>query len=218
MNLKTYAPLAAIVGVIAAEVVVVSPVQAASLTPGAFQLSATSPQATNLTGLTPNSFTLQFNEAFFNLNTGTSAPTGGFIGLTEGTLSITDLTFDRSSLTITNPSGAGGYINFISGLFLSGEEVFVDILASSEFIGTMVSPTNYTLAGLLEGRVRSASSTIIATGSLFSLEIGRSSTDSIGIVTVPTPALLPGLLAMGVAALRQRKQETESTQETEVEV
>lgn len=216
MNLKTYAPLAAIAGVMAAEVMMVSPVQAASLAPGAFQLSATGTQATNIKNLTSDSFTLQFNEALFNINTGASAPTGAFAGLAEGTLTIADLTFDRNSLTITNTPGANGYINFISGLVLNGEEIFVDILASSQFIGTITTPTNYSLAGLLEGRVRSSSSTALATGSLFSLEIGRSSTDSIGLVTVPTPALLPGLLGMGVAALHKRKDEAEAEAEAEV--
>lgn len=209
MNLTSYAPLAAIAGVMVAEVMMVSPVQAASLAPGAFQLSATGTQATNITNLTSDSFTLQFNEALFNINTGSSAPTGAFVGLTEGALTIADLTFDRNSLAITNTPGANGYINFISGLALNGEEIFVDILASSQFIGDINTAINYSLAGLLEGQVRSASNTALATGSLFSLEIGQSSTDSIGVVTVPTPALLPGLLGMGVAALRKRKDETE---------
>lgn len=215
MNLKALMPVAAIASVAAIEMTVISPAQAVNLSSGSFQLDSNNGSSISNFVDNDNPFTLNFNAGTFNVNNGLSQ--GVFSSLTAGAgdINITALELApnlNGSFSVTNPAtnpgGRNGYINFISGLILNGEEVFVDILTSTEFNGFVNSASSYSLVAVLEHSiVRDSNNSVFGTVLPSSLHVGpNAQQDSILVATaVPTPALLPGFVGMGIAALRKKQ-------------
>jgi hypothetical protein len=135
--------------------------------------------------------------------------TGSFIGL-SGTPVIADLV-----LTDPNPINtvfAGTFANlsvtdFISGLILGGGLTF-DLDASTlSLFGTIANANDFFIAGPVTGVFKQGGS-LVGKGFL-----GINNNDGISSISlraestpIPTPALLPGLLGIGIAAVRKRKQ------------
>ncbi len=227
MNFKSFLPIAVIAGVAAVEMVAISPVQAGVLAPGAFQLSSGigGVSIKDLAG-DKSSFTLEFNSALFDIDAGQAKPTGAFAGLTENNLIINSLLLNKvgvvantSVFTLNNTTGSEGYFNFISGLSLpDGRNIFVDILAGNNFSVPSIaslSTNNFTVFGELRGRVRDADDNVISAGFVSALNFKGSGTNSIGVATVPTPALLPGLLGMAAGILRKRSSNDNDIEESQ---
>lgn len=105
--------------------------------------------------------------------------------------------------------------SFISGLSIGSNAVTFD-LTSANFSGFFKGAKNFNLGGTFDGNFISNGVTI-GTGSLSTLNIGGSvgTSGQVATVAVPTPALLPGLLGFGVAALRKRKGEASTEVESE---
>jgi hypothetical protein len=150
-----------------------------------------------------------------NTTTGTAeigAPTTGFFGPVGTTITLQDLVLDNAGLNVWTL--ATPVTGFIQGL--GGGTITFDL---SSFRLTRILPTltddggfSATYSGIfsnLPGDVYGGSLTTQLTatgngGALFS-----------STVAVPTPALLPGLVGLGVAALRKRKGEgAEAEKET----
>jgi len=149
-------------------------------------------------------------------DSGTS--TGSFSGI-GGSGEIKDLA------TTVNEGGflAPQISEFITGITLSSGKVVsftLDSVVSTAIgIGTNRNPRSFNLADLTGFFTDTSNGQVVALGSL-SGQFGTP--DGTGISTfsgrleaseVPTPALLPGLVGMGVAALRKRKSEEEETVE-----
>jgi hypothetical protein len=216
MTLKALAPTVAIAGIAAFGIVDATPAQAMNLAPGSFQLTGTNAASldefTTSPDNTTKSFTLIFDGDAFSIASAQSA----FAGITKsGSLMIEEL-----DLTGANTSGSTvfsifnvtpdsqGYIPFITGgLSLNGETILVDILASTQFFG-VANPNNpnFNLTSpILDLRVRDSSHTVLGDGFASAVNLGGLGEDSISVVTVPTPALLPGLVGFGIAALRKKQ-------------
>ncbi len=186
-----------------------SPALAANLAPGSFILDGQS----SVTGFTKstNPFTLNFQDMLL------TSPKGNLSGLT-GTPIVGSLQLknDGSQFNITS-----GLTNFISGLFLGAEEVFLDLDATSYLTGS-INKDFYSFAGALGGTLRTADNSKVADITLGAFKVTNGvapglNRAQIGVGTeVPTPALLPGLLGMGVAALRKRKDEAVELEEAKV--
>jgi hypothetical protein len=133
--------------------------------------------------------------------------TGSFLGLT-GTPVIADLALtdpnpvNTSVLgTFANPSVS----NFITGLNLGGGLTFdLDASAVSLF-GIIANANDFFVAGPVTGVFKQGSS-LVGKGFLGVNNNDGISSISLRAEAIPTPALLPGLLGMGIAMRRQRKQ------------
>jgi hypothetical protein len=125
-----------------------------------------------------------------------------------GTPSLLSLSLTRTGNSFTTASGVQ---NFLTGLKYKGESVFLDITNAITFTGTVQNQNQYALtatnlAAVFRTANGSLSSDSIVSSLTASRSGGRSGTGSLS-VDVPTPALLPGLVGLGVAALRKRKSE-----------
>jgi hypothetical protein len=192
MNLKSLITGAAIAAtVVGGSVAASAPAQAATLTPpGGFTLDI----KTSATNITQTQFKLNFTSVSV-LNS-----SGGFSGIT-GT-SIPSLTLNKTGTTML-----AAIPGFISGLTLGGDVVTFNLLGG-ELNSFFTNATNYSVGGTFFGNLVSDNS-VSAIGSLSSTVLSsfNSGTASVAATAVPTPALLPGLLGLGVAALRKRKGE-----------
>ncbi|HZG40204.1 MAG TPA: PTPA-CTERM sorting domain-containing protein [Nodosilinea sp.] len=195
--------VASVVGISA---LAISPVQAANLAPGSFTISGTNVSSvTNFSGSGDTEFTLNFDTSPLAI-VSTSGVFSGLPGLT-GTPNIATL-----NLTGTSPGEFtfGAKNSFITGLFQDGVSIVIDLNAGSLF-GFINNPLDYGFSGILSGLLRAADGDVAVTnGTLSSFIIGAgpgSNQSSIRVSTtpIPTPALLPGLLGLGVGVLRKRK-------------
>ncbi|UBF27352.1 PTPA-CTERM sorting domain-containing protein [Kovacikia minuta CCNUW1] len=193
MGFKTLGINAAVAtAVVAGSAMAISPAQAATLTPGSFRL-------------TPPTVTQSGSNFVLNFSGSVSNATGGLTGLNG-------LSFGPTSITLA-PSGGNTFSfttpvnNFLTGT-LAGDPFTLNLLPSTfELIGTF--PGAYALgtnalsfqifsAGVLQlqGQANvSGSSSSLFRNAEFSAQ------------AIPTPALLPGLIGLGVAAFRRRKTE-----------
>jgi hypothetical protein len=190
-------------------------VQAATLAPGSFQIgSGAPPSGSSLTNFTNAGGTTTFDLNFVLPELRLATRSGTFTTLSAGAGGPT-----VQSLAFSGASGGSvfsnsGSVGFIKNIFLGATEVFVDLDAFS--VGNVTNPSNpfsvsqYNLGGGFLGRVRDSSGNVLGIGNLSALRFSNLHQAEIDIATVaavPTPALLPGLVAMGVAALRKRRGE-----------
>ena len=196
-----------------------APSQAASIGAGDFSFSGKTKILTKTGSYNnPSSVTIGFsgfsldsvNEAFSNLK-GIPKLANLTLVKTGSPLSTTPVSFIYGTAKITD---------FITGIYLDknnnshkdpGEEVSFN-LDPTNFTGSFTSATKYNFGGNFFGEVKNGN-TVMGSGFLGAVRLNRSNRASGTIATaVPTPALIPGLLGLGVAALRKRKSE-----ESEVE-
>ena len=119
--------------------------------------------------------------------------------------------------------GAATLPNFIT-IPLVGDTLIFDLLSPAiASLGNLPGPDN-TYRTVLNGQFRLASSGATLANGLLTAQVpdtfvlGTStaiSSFSISATAVPTPALLPGLIGMGVAAIRKRKDESKITEAVE---
>ena len=145
-----------------------------------------------------------------DISIGTSS--GSFTGATEVGSGAKIKDFSTGTPTAAFPTP---FIeDFITGIQLSpgtGPVLSFDLTDFNDFAQVIATPAgNFGInGGGIKGVFRDTTGTIVSRGSL----TAQFSTDSLtGVTTysgslnaVPTPALLPGLIGMGVAALRKRK-------------
>lgn len=202
MTLKSFALGSfATTAIVASSLIASAPAEAVTLAPGAFTTEGES-FLSRFSGSGDNDFTLNFRN--FTLES-----TAGVLSGTTGNPVIESLNISGSGGAFT---GAGAS-NFVTGLDLNGTDLFVDLNPFS-LSGRITSRTNYSFAGILSGQLRSSDGSIepadITLGA-FNVVLDRDNQINdaqVGVSTeIPTPALLPGLIGMGVAALRKRKSE-----------
>lgn len=202
MTLKSFALGSfATTAIVASSLIASAPAEAVTLAPGAFTTQGTS-SVTEFSGAGDTDFTLNFNN--FSLTN-----TAGVLSGTTGNPVIESLNISGSGGAFTG----AGESNFVTGLFLNGTALFVDLDPFS-LSGNFTSSTNYSLNGILSGQLRSSDGSVEpADITLGAFNVVFDSNNQInaaqvGVSTeIPTPALLPGLIGMGVAALRKRKSE-----------
>jgi hypothetical protein len=190
-------------------------VQAATLAPGSFQVSSgTNPSGSSLTNFTNSGGTTSFDLNFVLPELRLATRGGAFTTLLAGVGGPTVKALSFSGASGGNVFSNSGSTGFIRNIFLGAEEVFVDLNAFS--VGNVTGPSNplsatqYNLGGGFLGNVRDSSGNVLGIGNLSALRFSNLHQAEIDIATVaavPTPALFPGLVAMGVAALRKRRGE-----------
>ncbi|MBW4693565.1 MAG: PTPA-CTERM sorting domain-containing protein [Lyngbya sp. HA4199-MV5] len=208
MNLKSIGLNVAAATVVATGAAIASsPAQALSFNKGTFVAGG----QTSITNLTPTSFDLNFQ------NFGVTSTTGSLAGgnLT-GTPTLASLSFTKDASGNFNTSGL---TSFVTGLKYQGQDAFLDInpftfTASTAFVN---SATEYLLFSRtpFSGVFRTASLESITSITLGAVKLGTFNSSTL-TAEIPTPALLPGLLGLGVAALRKRK--AQATEEASAEV
>jgi len=169
-----------------------SPAQALSITPGsALDLSG------KVKALPSNTAPAQFNfSSFFGAGTTliSDTSTGSFAG--------PDRSGSIQNLSLTALGGSffhsGPVTNFITNI---GGGISFDL---KEFIYD-----NSKSSATFEGVFRSGTDSIFAKGGLFTTQLTQKNptTYSASIAAIPTPALLPGLIGLGMGVLRKRKKE-----------
>jgi len=186
-----------------------SPAQALSFNKGTFTAEGKS----FITGLDPlkkpTSFDLNFRG--FKVTDTTGSLAGGAL---TGTPSLSPLHLTKD---VSGNFNSDGVLNFITGLKYKGEEAFFDLnplsfLASSG--SSVSSATMYSLfssedidfTGVFRTATYSSDSTI-AFSVVKNMLLKKPINDAGVNVAIPTPALLPGLVGMGLAAWRKRKGE-----------
>jgi hypothetical protein len=107
------------------------------------------------------------------------------------------------------PGNYGATPSYITNFVYQGQNAVFNLLSGS---GVYISSSGLTFFGDdIFGEIRTLGGTLLATatGSLSGSQTSRSSDFSLSLnaTAVPTPALLPGLVGLGVAALRKRKGE-----------
>jgi hypothetical protein len=113
------------------------------------------------------------------------------------------------TLNITAPGNYVATPSYITNFMYQGQNAVFNLLSGS---GVYANINGVTFFGDdIFGEIRTLGGTLLATakGSVSSVQTGNSSDFSLSLnaTAVPTPALLPGLVGMGVAALRKRKGE-----------
>lgn len=204
MNFKTIGLNVATATVAAAGLAMtVAPAEAATLGPGGFAINGTSTLTSSLSG-----FTVSFNNPM-NLVGGNGVFAGGNLA---GTPVVDSLELDLiSSSGGLDTYSFGAVANFITGLTQEGESVVFDLNAGTLF-GNIDTLNDYTLANFgnpLTGVLKDANGSVFGTATIGVFEFsGFLNSANISIVTeaevIPTPALLPGLLGLGMGAIRRR--------------
>ncbi|OUC11544.1 MAG: hypothetical protein B0A82_27055 [Alkalinema sp. CACIAM 70d] len=159
-------------------------------------------------------------------NAGTNSPTiqlsgfsvinkyGAFSGL-SGTPTIKSLLLSDPGVVNKSPATAGTYSNnavvdFITGLTLNGKSLSFDLDASFiSLYGWVKDFNDFSIAGPITGTFRSGN-TVLGKGFLGANSIepgGPISSISLTATSIPTPALLPGLVGMGISLIRKRKRQ-----------
>ncbi|MBW4480941.1 MAG: PTPA-CTERM sorting domain-containing protein [Tildeniella torsiva UHER 1998/13D] len=153
--------------------------------------------------------TLDFEGLAGGQAVGLGASTGSFTGATSLPLPLARI----QDLTLTDIGGGmfeftGLLPSFLSGIDLPGFPGGNDL----QFDLTKFIFRQSTGDADIEGFFRLGSESIQGSG-LFTTQtnLGNPSSFSLSIEAVPTPALLPGLIGMGVAALRRKKEEVEES-------
>lgn len=209
MNFKSIGLKAVIAtAVVATSAAAMAPAQAASLTGGlAFSGGAIVPDFFSSGGTinfmpgtvnnASGSFTSLVNSAVGVGNLVLSNP-GAALSLIPGT---TQKVFDGSALTINFASLNGSPLSFVAdpskyiGTKTTAAKNFFSIAAGGSFLGTFFS-NGQTLGG---GYLNASRSGNVAKDGSYQF--------SLTATPVPTPALLPGLLALGAGVVRKRKSE-----------
>ena len=211
MNFKSLSIGAAIV--ITTGMLSANSVQAATLAPGSFQIgSGLPPAGSSLINFTNSGGTTSFDLKFILPELRLATRSGVFTTLLAGSGGPTVRNLAFSGVSGSNQFTNAGSSGFIRNIFLGATEVFVDL---NSFVINNATPspfsaTHYNLGGGFLGTVRDASGTVLGFGNLSALRSSNDHQAEIDIATiaaVPTPALLPGLVAMGIAALRKRRGE-----------
>lgn len=153
--------------------------------------------------------TLDFAGRLRGQGVGFGASTGSFFGATGSPPPIARI----RDLSL-NPLGGGLFglsapiTNFIRGVDVPGVPGGDDVqFTLTEFIFNSANGNTDSLKGFFT----TSSGTFQAIGRFTSqTDFTNPSTYSLSLKVVPTPALLPGLVGMGLAALRKRREEAES--------
>jgi len=210
MNFKKTTMTAALaVAVMTAGALATSSVEAATITAGS-KLNLSSPNGGGVNFLTsPTPKVLDFFSGISKdgQRVGVDASTGTFLGATSrpkppARIKDLDLTLLSGNLyKLTAPVN-----NFLRGIDIvggpsTGNDVQFDL---TKFIFDKATGESTAF----EGVFTSGTSSIKGIGRFTSqTDLGNPSSYSLSITAVPTPALLPGLIAMGVGMMRKRKAE-----------
>lgn len=203
MKLKTIALSAAATAVAASSLMMTdAPASAASLAPGTFTLEGGS-TVTDFSGAPDPSFTLNFTG--FGLTSSSGALTG--LTTTSG-FSVGPLGLQRVGGNFNIVSGLTG---FIQGLRLGTLDLSLNLDPGQFLTGFILGPTNYSFSNAITGTLVSTDGNVFANVGIgsFRVDLNNSSINNaqVNVETIPTPALLPGLLALGAGVLRKRKSE-----------
>lgn len=219
MNFKKIGlSLAAAVAVTAGTAVVEAPAQAASLAPGGFSLQAVgNPTVTQIGTGIGSTDKLNFSALNFNITQTTNA----LLGLTEaaGGIKVSEPLTLTSLETLANAESFSNaaVTSFITGLRLGADDVIFDLDSSNGLLSFTRVNNNYTgtsLSGVLR---KAAGGAAIAEATIASLKLSGGLTN-IQVETIPTPALLPGLIGLGLGVVRKRKLEANNKTHEAVEV
>jgi hypothetical protein len=174
--------------------------QALSLN-GGFVMNGT----TTVTGAGTTAPTLTFT------NFALGNKTGDFTGL-SGTPVIASLALTDPTPVNDSTMNQGTYSNlavpnFITGLNLGGALTFDLDPSTISLFGFITDPTNFAIAGPITGIFKQGGS-VIGKGFLGVNNNNGISSISLTATSVPTPALLPGLVGMGIATFRRQRKQT----------
>jgi len=199
---------AAAIATVAAATVSTAPVQAAAIAPN----SAINLAAPNITGggvdVTPTG--LDFYGSSVTIF-GTTIKTGQGIGVTGGNGSFSNPQFLSPLATVKDLTlSFSGNIGTLTGSvtdFITGVNFLTpsfSVAPLSLDLQTFVFNSTTGIASFT-GLFRSGTDSIAATGEFTTQRINGATSYSLTAIAVPTPALLPGLVALGVGVLRKRK-------------
>ena len=210
MNFKSIGLSAAVATAVTISGAAFLPAQAATLgTSGGFNIKGKATLSNSVSNPTLN-FSTSANK--FKLVLADLA--GGFAG--HLTTANPSQVVDVKKLVLTNLGMAPGSStnslysfgetpDFIKGLLLDGTPISFKLFADS-LGGTVTNLKMFNLSGSFQGVFTNINNVAVADGT-FSLTSGNPNLISIAATPVPTPALLPGLVGLGIAALRKRKSE-----------
>lgn len=215
MNLKTIGcSTLAVAAALTTATINTVPAQAAAITAGSV-LNLSSPGVTGggVKLISPNtldffSLTNPVNGNTSGQRTSVDASTGSFQNANVFSLVLPLPQIQDLGLTATaNPNifTQGVFSNFITGVDIANDSGGVD---SVSFDLTSFTYNKTTGDALFSGVFKSGTFSIAGEGRFTSqLELtgAAPSSYSMSITAVPTPALLPGLIGLGVAAMRKRK-------------
>ena len=219
MNFKSIGLKAAVAtAVVAGSAMSMAPAQAGNLFPGTFNLKGKS----SITADSPNdsAFTISFSG--FSIESGTGSPTVVFAGANglTGTPSVGTLSLQRVGVT-SMFNITSGLTNFVIGLKQDAKAIVLNLAAGSQLNGNITNVNHqYSFDGDLLGTLAFAPPNVgsvpaeVGLGA-FRFRVNNRNEAEIGVKTIPTPALLPGLIGMGVAALRKRKSEESDVEAAE---
>lgn len=216
MNFKSFGLKAvALAAVVAASAIsAASSAQAATIRPGDTIDISNQPGfgvlvlGTELTGSSPVVTGLDFADGPGVGQIKVTGGTGGFVPYVGNVGTIKNLAF------------VGGVSGFVDNFLSIDPDLFFDLLSATITVGAINSAGFRPVDVEMFGEFTNSEGSILSQG-LLTAQLRLANPDqrrsySISAEAVPTPALLPGLMAMGVAALRKRKGEEEETLETEV--
>lgn len=155
-----------------------------------------------------------------NLNFGSpsllTSQSGSFTGISPGTITISSLPLTLTSqstvlgttISTYDSAGVNPFINFGTQTIDGVTAALTFALNPGSYTGTFQNGVFnlQTATGLLNG-LFFFNDTTLGGGALFAFESSQASGYTIRVeaVPIPSPALLPGLVALGVGALRKRK-------------
>jgi hypothetical protein len=198
-----------------------APAEAISLT-GTITLTGDPPASVTIPNLTTvgSSGNVVFNSPTFVTTSGDFASLSAF-GITINPLPLTltnTNTFMGTTTKLYTSVGANPFINFGTQTLKGVESTLSFVLNPGIFTGTFTNSTFSlsTVGGPLIGKFVFGSETI-ANGTLTAFQTSNNAGYQIALEAepIPTPALLPGLVGFGIAALRKRKGEAVATTESE---
>lgn len=156
---------------------------------------------TDLTGPAPNVTKLDFSPTGDVGQIQVTGGTGGFAPYIGNTGFIKDLTF------------VGGVSGFVDDFLSIAPDLFFDLTRATVTVGSVsrgFRPVDVELVGVFTNRAGSILSEGLLTAQLRLANVNQRRSYSISAEAIPTPALLPGLAALGAMALRKRKEEAEA--------
>jgi hypothetical protein len=135
--------------------------------------------------------------------------TGGFTDVTG--ILVNALTIASGS-PLPSPFNANysATPSFLSNFQYQGQNAVLNLLAGNNVVQVFASPDAFTINSALFGEIRSVvGNQLLATaaGSFIASNNALGFAATLTATPVPTPALLPGLVAMGLGVLRKRKGE-----------
>jgi len=213
MNFKSIGLSAAVATAVTISGAAFLPAQAATLgTSGGFNIKGKATLSSSKPSQ-PKSFSnpvLNFSTSANKFKLVLADLTGGFAG--HLTTANPSQVVDVKKLVLTKGLFQGKSVysfgetpDFIKGLLLDGTPISFKLFADS-LHGTVTNLKMFNLSGSFQGVFTNINNVAVADGT-FSLTSGNPNLISIAATPVPTPALLPGLVGLGIAALRKRKSE-----------